>query len=93
MAGQERKEGMSGEHINRSYALTRKDHIVATYEYKTITLEQKGMGLLTSRKVPDLENVLNREGRDGWRLREVILPSGALGESDRVIVIFEREQS
>lgn len=35
------------------------------YEYKTITLAQKGLGLFTSREVPELETALNREGRDG----------------------------
>ena len=64
---------------------------MAKYEYKTIVLKQKGLGLFRSRKVPDLENALNREGQDGWRFREVVLPSFAFGESDRVIVVFERE--
>ena len=63
------------------------------YEYKTITLEQKGLGLFKSREVPELETALNREGRDGWRFREVILPSGAFGESDKVIVVLEREMT
>ena len=63
------------------------------YEYKTITLEQKGLGLFKSREVPDLEIILNQEGRNGWRFREVIQPSGAFGESDKVIVVFEREQN
>ena len=60
------------------------------YQYKTITLKQKGLGLFTSRKVPDLEAVLNREGLAGWRLHNSILPSGIFGESDRVILVFER---
>lgn len=60
------------------------------YEYKAVTLKQKGLGIFTSRKIPELEDALNREGRDGWRLNEIVLPSGALGESDRVILIFER---
>ncbi|MGO8930221.1 MAG: DUF4177 domain-containing protein [Limisphaerales bacterium] len=64
---------------------------MAKYEYKTITLDQKGLGLFTSREVPDLENALNREAREGWRLREVILPSALFGESDRIIVVFERQ--
>ncbi len=64
---------------------------MAKYEYKTITLEQKGLGLFKSREVPHLEAALNREGRDGWRFHKVILPSGAFGESDKVIVVFERE--
>ena len=63
------------------------------YEYKTITLKQEGLGLFRSRTVPELDATLNREGRDGWRLREIILPSGALGESDRAIVVFERERN
>ena len=61
------------------------------YEYKTITLEQKGLGLFKSREVPGLESTLNREDQDGWRFKEVILPSAAFGESDKVIVVFERE--
>lgn len=60
------------------------------YEYKTITLKQKGLGFFTSRKVPNLEETLNQEGKDGWRFRDIILPSGAFGESDRVIVVLER---
>jgi len=63
------------------------------YEYKTITLEQKGLGLFKSREVPELEASLNREGRDGWRFRELMLPSGAFGESDKVIIVFEREMN
>jgi hypothetical protein len=62
------------------------------YEYKTILLEFKGLGLFKSRKIsPNLEDVLNREGRDGWRLNKVVLPSKDLGESENVIIIFERE--
>lgn len=60
------------------------------YEYKAITLKQKGLGLFASRKVPNLQETLSQEGRDGWRFKDVILPSGAFGESDRVIVVFER---
>ena len=61
------------------------------YEYKTITLKQKGSGLLRSRRIPDLENTLNREGRDGWHLNQIVLPSGTFGESTKVILVFERE--
>ena len=61
------------------------------YEYKTITLSQKGLGLVTSRSVPDLESTLNSEGRDGWRLQEVFQPSAAFGESDKLVLIFIRD--
>ncbi len=60
------------------------------YEYKTIRLIQKGMGF-TSRKIPDLENTLNREGKEGWRLCEIVKPSTASGASDAVILVFEKE--
>ena len=60
------------------------------FEYKAITIRQKGLGLLTARKVPELENTLNREARDGWRLRELLVPSGNLGQSDKVILVLER---
>ena len=60
------------------------------YEYKTITLKQTGLGL-SARKIPDLESTLNTEGKEGWRLREIVTPSAAFADSDKVIVIFERE--
>ena len=60
------------------------------YEYKTITLKQKGLGLLTSKEVPELETVLNVQAEDGWRYRDVIMPTAAFGESDKVILVLER---
>lgn len=60
------------------------------YEYKSITLDQKGWGLFKSRTIPDLDKTLNEEGRKGWRLNNVIQPSGAYGESDKVILILEK---
>lgn len=61
------------------------------YEYKTIRVSQKGSGIFRSRKIPDLENTLNREGKEGWRLCEIIQPAAAFGESTAVIVVFEKE--
>lgn len=61
------------------------------YEYETITLAQKGLGWFSSKKVPELEGVLNREARLGWRLCQLMMPSGLKGESDKVILVFERE--
>lgn len=61
------------------------------FEYKTVTIKQKGTGLFRARRVPELENTLNREAGDGWRLREVVTPSGAFGESDKMILILERQ--
>ena len=63
------------------------------YEYKTVTLVQKRWGWWQSRTIPEipyLDSTLNREGRDGWRLCEIVLPSAAFGAPNKVIVIFER---
>ncbi len=60
------------------------------YEYKTVRVSQKGWGF-KSRKIPELEDTLNREGNEGWRLCEVIQPAAAFGESTAVIIVFERE--
>jgi len=61
------------------------------YEYKSITLKQKGLGLISSRSIPELDKELNTNAKDGWRYKEHILPSAAFGESDQIILIFERE--
>lgn len=60
------------------------------YEYKTLTLKQKGLGFV-SRSIPDLEMTLNREGMEGWRLCEIVIPSAAFGDSTSAIVIFEKK--
>ncbi len=60
------------------------------YEYKTIRINMKGWGV-KSRKIPDLESTLNREGKEGWRLREIVQPSGIQGSATAVVVILERE--
>lgn len=59
------------------------------YEYKTIRVSQKGWGF-KSRGIPELENTLNQEGKDGWRLCEIVQPAAAFGETTAVIVIFEK---
>ena len=59
------------------------------YEYKTIRVSQKGLGFGSGR-MPDLENILNQEGKDGWRLCEIVQPAALFGETTAVIVIFEK---
>lgn len=60
------------------------------YEYKTIILKQQGLGF-SSRKIPNLESTLNANGKEGWRLHEVVIPSAAFADSSKLILIFERE--
>jgi hypothetical protein len=61
------------------------------YEYKTITLAQKGLAWFSSREVAELEGPLNREGCLGWRLCQLMMLSGARGEYEQVIAVFERQ--
>ncbi|MBN4055174.1 DUF4177 domain-containing protein [bacterium AH-315-K03] len=59
-----------------------------TYEYKTIDI---GFNLgLFKKKTSNFENSLNKEGRQGWQLKQVIMPSGTFGESEKMLTIFER---
>ena len=58
-------------------------------DFKVVRLPMKGV---FKRDVsPDLDSVLNSEGRDGWRLVNSIVLARALGESERVVLIFMRE--
>ncbi len=58
-------------------------------EYKVITLPMKGF---IARDVsPDLENSLNSEGREGWRLVNSTIPASTFGESEKLVLIFMRE--
>ena len=63
--------------------------IMKRYEYKTVNIEFS-VGLF-KRGIPDVAKVLNKEGADGWRLRQMILPEMAGGGSERLVAILERE--
>jgi hypothetical protein len=65
-----------------------------TYEYKTLDIEWK-QGFLSSLKsahLPDLTPALNREGQEGWRLVQILLPDLLLGAKsvEKLVAIFER---
>jgi hypothetical protein len=62
---------------------------VTTYEYKVLDLSYSS-GVL-QRKDPDIATELNREAHEGWRLKQIIVPSKTLGESEKVVAILERE--
>lgn len=65
---------------------------MGNYEYKTVKIKLKGSGFFGSREAPALEDTLNREGENGWRLCSQIQPSGGFGEATSLILIFERER-
>ncbi|MHC4476394.1 MAG: DUF4177 domain-containing protein [Planctomycetota bacterium] len=54
-------------------------------EYKVVKLQMKG--IFTKDVSPDLENVLNCEGKDGWRLVNSIVPASG---SDQLVLILTR---
>jgi transcriptional regulator with XRE-family HTH domain len=60
------------------------------YEYKTVEAPFK-LTFLRALKSPDFENLINAEGRQGWRLHEVLLPAQGFGQTNRAVIIFERE--
>lgn len=60
------------------------------YEYKTFEMPTK-FGIFKPR-TPDVENLLNAEGAQGWRLHQIVLPASAnFGQTDKMVVIFERQ--
>ena len=62
------------------------------YEYKTVEAPFK-MGFWKA-KSPDFQNLLNAEGNQGWRLHDVVLANSSnFGQTDRAVLIFERERS
>lgn len=60
------------------------------YEYKTIALNY-GHGIL-KRKDPDLDEALNNEAKEGWRVRQIVVPAKELGQSEKFLVLLERER-
>jgi hypothetical protein len=58
------------------------------YEYKTLTLPFK-TGFL-NQVPPDITTALNKEGREGWRLSQVLAPIGSGGSTVSMIAILER---
>jgi transcriptional regulator with XRE-family HTH domain len=68
-----------------------------TYEYKTLNIEWK-QGFLASLKsthLPDLAPILNREGQQGWRLVQIVVPDMLVGAKsvEKLLAIFERPTS
>jgi uncharacterized protein DUF4177 len=58
------------------------------YEYQTLELPF-AFGIVKA-QLPDITGALNEQGREGWQLKQVLVPSGQLGSSDRVVLILER---
>lgn len=61
------------------------------FEYKTLSLKY-GFGIF-NREDPDLERILNEEAQHGWRLRDILLPAKVFGQTEKLLVVLERECS
>jgi Domain of unknown function (DUF4177) len=57
-------------------------------EYKTVLLPYK-TGLFQGDST-DLTDTLNKEGAEGWRLSQIVLPSTVWGRANTMIAIMER---
>ena len=61
---------------------------MTTHEYKTILLPYK-----TSQFQGDaveLQDLLNKEGAEGWMLLQIVLPSTVWGRANTMIAIMQR---
>jgi len=58
------------------------------YEYKTVKLPFR-VGIF-KQGLPDIQTTLETHGRDGWRFKQMILPSSQWGSSDSMVAILER---
>jgi transcriptional regulator with XRE-family HTH domain len=62
---------------------------MSKFEYKTVVLPFK-FGIF-KRGLPDVESALNKEGRDGWQFKQMVVQASSnLGESVGMLAIFER---
>jgi hypothetical protein len=62
---------------------------MSKFEYKTVVLPF-GHGIF-KRGLPDIESALNKEGKDGWQFKQIVLPSSDWGKSDSMVAILERK--
>jgi hypothetical protein len=66
-----------------------KEMNMQSFEYKVVKVPIKG---IFKRDIsPDFDNILNAEGKEGWKLVNSVVPASGFGESDQVVLIFIRE--
>jgi transcriptional regulator with XRE-family HTH domain len=68
--------------------------VIQKFEYKTLDIELK-QGFLAGIKaapLPDFKTILNKEGRDGWRLVQIVSPDLMMSARavEKMVAIFER---
>ena len=66
---------------------TREKPVMRTFEYKTMIYKAS---VLTGKPPESISASLTREGEQGWRLREMVIPSQS-GMGNQVWALLERE--
>ena len=61
------------------------------FKYKTVEVKLQGLGLFSAKKAAGFDDVLSREGGDGWRYVDTVPQTGAYGEVSKLKLVFERE--
>lgn len=61
---------------------------MAKLEYKTILLPYK-TGLFADEST-DISGPLSKQGEEGWRLTQIVLPSTVWGRANTMMAILER---
>jgi hypothetical protein len=61
------------------------------FEYKVIRLPIVGWGIFKKDVPANLQNTLNAEGANGWRLVNSNVIATGFGESNKLVCIFMRE--
>ena len=64
---------------------------MATYEYKTILLPYKPSTFQSDSA--DIQEAINVEAQQQWRLSQLVLPSTIWGRSNGMLAIFERAKA
>ena len=60
-------------------------------EYKTIMVPYKLSNFQSDSL--ELQDALNAEGEQGWRLSQLVLPSTVWGRANAMIAVFERPKA
>ncbi len=61
------------------------------FEYKVVRLPIVGWGIFKKDVPANLQDTLNAEGANGWRLVNSIVTAAGFGESSKMACIFIRE--
>lgn len=63
------------------------------YEYKTVGITLKGWGFFRSKRMEGFEQILSREGAQGWRYVDSVPQTRAYGSVASIMLVFERERT